>query len=107
MAPASRSLNSRAVVAAVIGNALEWYDLTVFGFLTVVIAQLFFPAGNDYSSMLLTTATFGVAFVMRKTTGSPLAPTYYVMGGLALSIVAVACIPGKRHADLDAQRKPA
>ncbi|CAE6774560.1 MULTISPECIES: MFS transporter [Paraburkholderia] len=69
MAPASRSLNTRAVVAAVIGNALEWYDLTVFGFLTVVIAQLFFPAGNDYSSMLLTTATFGVAFVMRPIGG--------------------------------------
>jgi MFS transporter, MHS family, proline/betaine transporter len=42
-----------------------------------------------------------------KTTGSPLAPTYYVMAGLALSLVAVACMPGKRHADLDAQRKPA
>jgi MHS family proline/betaine transporter-like MFS transporter len=69
MAPASRSLHTRAVVAAVIGNALEWYDLTVFGFLTVVIAQLFFPVGNDYSSMLLTTATFGVAFVMRPIGG--------------------------------------
>ncbi|MFM0025279.1 MFS transporter [Paraburkholderia madseniana] len=69
MAPALRSLNTRAVVAAVIGNALEWYDFTVFGFLSVVIAQLFFPAGNDYSSMLLTTATFGVAFVMRPIGG--------------------------------------
>ncbi|MFM0498791.1 MFS transporter [Paraburkholderia caffeinilytica] len=69
MAPASRSLNTRAVVAAVIGNALEWYDFTVFGLLTVVIAQLFFPAGNDYSSILLTTATFGVAFVMRPIGG--------------------------------------
>ena len=69
MAPASRSLNRRAVVAAVIGNALEWYDFTVFGFLTVVIAQLFFPAGNDYASLLLTTATFGVAFVMRPIGG--------------------------------------
>ncbi|PQV45185.1 MFS transporter [Paraburkholderia sp. BL21I4N1] len=65
MAPASKSLNTRAVVAAVIGNALEWYDFTVFGFLSVVIAQLFFPAGSDYTSLLLTTATFGVAFVMR------------------------------------------
>ena len=69
MGPASRSLNTRAVIAAVIGNALEWYDFTVFGFLTVVIAQLFFPAGNDYSSLLLTTATFGVAFVMRPIGG--------------------------------------
>lgn len=69
MAPASRSLHTRGVVAAVIGNALEWYDFTVFGFLTVVIAQLFFPAGNDYASLLLTTATFGVAFVMRPIGG--------------------------------------
>jgi hypothetical protein len=41
-----------------------------------------------------------------ETTGSPLAPTYYVMCGLALSIIAVACMPAKRHADLDAMRKP-
>lgn len=69
MKPASRSLHTRAVVAAVIGNALEWYDFTVFGFLTVVIAQLFFPAGNDYAALLLATATFGVAFVMRPIGG--------------------------------------
>ncbi|RDK04059.1 MFS transporter [Paraburkholderia lacunae] len=69
MAPASRSLNTRAVAAAVIGNALEWYDFTVFGFMTVVIAQLFFPVGNEYSSLLLTTATFGVAFFMRPVGG--------------------------------------
>ncbi|CAB3790824.1 Sialic acid transporter NanT [Paraburkholderia fynbosensis] len=69
MAPASRSLNTRAVVAAVIGNALEWYDFTVFGFLTVVIAKLFFPASNDYASLLLSTATCGVAFVMRPIGG--------------------------------------
>ncbi|MEM5438061.1 MFS transporter [Paraburkholderia diazotrophica] len=66
---ASRSLNTRAVTAAVIGNALEWYDFTVFGFLTVVIAERFFPASSDYSSILLTTASFGVAFVMRPVGG--------------------------------------
>lgn len=69
MTPASKSLHTRAVVAAVIGNALEWYDFTVYGFLTVVIAQLFFPAGNDYASLLLATATFGVAFVIRPIGG--------------------------------------
>ncbi|HEX7911337.1 MAG TPA: MFS transporter [Paraburkholderia sp.] len=69
MTPASRSLHTRAVVAAVIGNALEWYDFTVYGFLTVVIAQLFFPAGNDYVSLLLATATFGVAFIVRPIGG--------------------------------------
>jgi MFS family permease len=69
MASASRKLNARAVTAAVIGNALEWYDFTVFGLLTVVIAELFFPTSNDYSSLLLTTASFGVAFCMRPVGG--------------------------------------
>ncbi|MUV26978.1 MFS transporter [Burkholderia thailandensis] len=66
---AGHALNRRAVAAAVIGNALEWYDFTVFSFMTVVIAQLFFPTSNEYSSLLLTTATFGVAFFMRPIGG--------------------------------------
>jgi MFS transporter, MHS family, proline/betaine transporter len=57
------------VAAAVVGNALEWYDFIVFGFLTVVIARLFFPAESEYASLLLTTATFGVGFFMRPVGG--------------------------------------
>jgi MFS family permease len=57
------------VVAAVVGNALEWYDFIVFGFFTVVISRLFFPAETQYASLLLTTATFGVGFFMRPVGG--------------------------------------
>jgi MFS transporter, MHS family, proline/betaine transporter len=57
------------IVAAVIGNALEWYDFIVFGFFTVIIARLFFPAESQYASLLLTTATFGVGFFMRPVGG--------------------------------------
>jgi MFS transporter, MHS family, proline/betaine transporter len=57
------------IAAAVIGNALEWYDFLVFGFFTVVIAHLFFPASSQYASILLTTATFGVGFFMRPVGG--------------------------------------
>jgi MHS family proline/betaine transporter-like MFS transporter len=57
------------VAAAVVGNALEWYDFIIFGFLTVVIARLFFPAGSQYASLLLTAATFGVGFFMRPVGG--------------------------------------
>jgi MHS family proline/betaine transporter-like MFS transporter len=57
------------VAAAVIGNALEWYDFIIFGFLTVVISRLFFPAESQYASLLLTTATFGVGFFMRPVGG--------------------------------------
>jgi len=57
------------IAAAVIGNALEWYDFIVFGFFTVVIARLFFPSDSQYASLLLTTGTFGVGFFMRPVGG--------------------------------------
>ena len=60
---------TRQIVAAVIGNALEWYDFVVFGFLTVIISRLFFPSENELSSLLLTMATFGVGFFMRPVGG--------------------------------------
>jgi len=57
------------VAAAVIGNALEWYDFIIFGFLTAIISRLFFPAESQYASLLLTTATFGVGFFTRPVGG--------------------------------------
>jgi len=57
------------IAAAVIGNALEWYDFIVFGFFAVIISKLFFPTDSQYASLLLTTATFGVGFFMRPVGG--------------------------------------
>src|SRR5215469_15354235 len=57
------------IIAAVIGNALEWYDFIVFGFFLAIIARLFFPAESQYASLLLTAATFGVGFLMRPVGG--------------------------------------
>src|SRR5580700_862765 len=57
------------IAAAVIGNALEWYDFIVFGFFAVIISRLFFPTDSQYASLLFTTATFGVGFFMRPVGG--------------------------------------
>jgi MFS family permease len=57
------------IAAAVIGNALEWYDFIVFGFFTAIISRLFFPSQSQYASLLLATATFGVGFFMRPVGG--------------------------------------
>ena len=54
-----------AIAAATIGNGLEWFDFTVYGFFTPIIARLFFPAINDLTSILLTVGTYGVGFFMR------------------------------------------
>src|SRR5215467_10135412 len=55
----------RAVIAASVGNALEWFDFVVYGFFAVTMARLFFPVGNETVSILLALLTFGVPFFMR------------------------------------------
>lgn len=55
----------RAVTAASIGNALEWFDFIIYGFFAVTIAKVFFPIENETASLLLTFASFGVTFVVR------------------------------------------
>src|SRR3984957_18031624 len=69
MSPTQTAPKPYQVAAAVVGNALEWYDFLVFGFFTVIIAKLFFPRDSQYASLLLTTATFGVGFFMRPVGG--------------------------------------
>lgn len=55
----------RVIVAASIGNALEWFDILVYGFFAATISKLFFPAADETVSMLLTLSTFAVSYVVR------------------------------------------
>ena len=55
----------RAVIAASIGNALEWFDMIAYGTFALVIAKLYFPSASESSSLLMALATFGVSFLMR------------------------------------------
>ncbi|CAM4201573.1 MFS transporter [Bordetella muralis] len=55
----------RLIAAASIGNALEWFDLVVYGFFAATISRLFFPNENETISLLITLGTFGVSFFMR------------------------------------------
>ena len=55
----------RVVLAATIGNVLDWYDFLIYGFLAVTIAKLFFPTESELASLLLSVATFGVGAVVR------------------------------------------
>jgi MHS family proline/betaine transporter-like MFS transporter len=59
----------RVVLAATIGNTLEWYDFLIYGFLAVTIAKLFFPTEDELTSLLLSVGTFGAAAVVRPVAG--------------------------------------
>jgi len=57
---------TRAIVAASIGNMLEWYDFTVYLLFAGYIAGNFFPAADDPTTQLLKTLlVFGLGFVVR------------------------------------------
>ncbi len=57
------------LTAAIVGNALEWYDFGLFIYLAVIISKVFFPAGGEYTGLLLTFATFGVGTLVRPLGG--------------------------------------
>ncbi|WP_238136733.1 MFS transporter [Variovorax sp. JS1663] len=59
----------KTIVATTIGNGLEFFDFTIYGFLALVIGKLFFPALDSYNQLLLTVGTFGVGFIMRPLGG--------------------------------------
>jgi MHS family proline/betaine transporter-like MFS transporter len=66
----------RIILAASIGNALEWFDLVVYGFFAVTIAKLFFPARTEAISLMLTLGTFGISYLIRPLGG-------FVLGSFA------------------------
>lgn len=91
------------ILATIIGNALEWYDFTIYGTLAVTIARLFFPAGSDLIALLSTLAIFGVAYVLRPIGGLVFAHfadtwgrrgvMYVVIGSMTLGVALLAFSP--------------
>ncbi|MQA03793.1 MAG: MFS transporter [Streptosporangiales bacterium] len=67
--PQDRRMARKALVAASIGNFVEWYDFAVYGYSAAVIATTFFPAGNATVGLLGTLAIFGVTFFLRPLGG--------------------------------------
>jgi MHS family proline/betaine transporter-like MFS transporter len=56
---------ARLIVAASLGNALEFYEILVYGYFALVISKVFFPAADEALSLLVTYATFGISFLAR------------------------------------------
>ena len=59
----------RTLVAASIGNAIEWYDWTIYATFSIYFATQIFPAGNEALALLSTFATYALAFFFRPLGG--------------------------------------
>src|SRR6202008_1627330 len=61
----ARPTLTRVIIAASIGNAMEWFDFLVYGYFAVTISKVFFPSANETASLLAALGTFGAAYVVR------------------------------------------
>jgi len=103
IAPSRNKNVARLVVATSLGNALEWFDISVYAYFAVYLSKAFFPNENQTTSLLLTFGTFALTFLARPVGGVLLgtyADRYGRKASLLLSIVmmtfgtlAVACMP--------------
>src|SRR3984885_8114630 len=59
----------KLIVAVSIGNALEWYDISSYGYFAIYVSKAFFPNSDPTISLLLTFATFGLAYFIRPVGG--------------------------------------
>jgi MHS family proline/betaine transporter-like MFS transporter len=55
----------RVVAAGVIGNVMEWYDFSVYGYFARTIGNLYFPSEDPTTSLLASFAVFAIGFLMR------------------------------------------
>ncbi|MEU3415014.1 MFS transporter [Streptomyces sp. NPDC006658] len=100
-APERTRRSARQLVAASVGNAVEWYDWYAYTFLATYIAAAVFPKGTGSSlvPLLSTFAVFAVGFFMRPVGGllmgavadrrgrrAALTVTILLMGGSSLLV---------------------
>ena len=84
---------ARAILAASIGNALEWYDFSVYAFFAIYISRNVFPNQGGAGALINAFLIYGVAFVARPV-GAVLLGAYGDRSGrraaLTLSLILMA-----------------
>src|SRR5881628_2149100 len=55
----------RVVIAAAVGNVIEWYDFYIFGSLASILAVKFFEKSHPVAAFLSTVAIFSMGFLIR------------------------------------------
>ncbi|MFD7924058.1 MFS transporter [Streptomyces sp. NPDC059740] len=64
----------QAVKAAALGNAMEWFDFGLYGYLAVTLGKVFFPSSSPTAQTLASLGAFAAAFVLRPIGGFVFGP---------------------------------
>lgn len=96
---------AQVLFASLIGTAIEFFDFYIYATASVLVfPKLFFPKSDPATQVLLSFATFGVAFIARPI-GSALFGHFgdrlgrkvtlvLALGTMGLSTVVIGCLPG-------------
>jgi MFS transporter, MHS family, alpha-ketoglutarate permease len=83
----------KTLISASIGNAVEWFDWTVYATFVVYFAGQFFPAENEALALIGATSTYALAFFFRPLGGILLGRFADLRGrkaGMLLTILLIA-----------------
>ncbi len=62
-------MNKKIILSAFVGNTLEFYDYTLFGSLSFLLAPLFFPSSDPLTSIFATITVFSIGLIARPLGG--------------------------------------
>ncbi len=62
-------MNKRVVLSAFLGNTLEFYDYSLFGALSFLLAPLFFPSSDPLTSLFASVTVFSMGLIARPLGG--------------------------------------
>ncbi|HET9327414.1 MAG TPA: MFS transporter [Candidatus Eisenbacteria bacterium] len=93
----------RVVLAAAVGNIIEWYDFYIFGSLATILSVQFFEKSHPVAALLSTVALFSVGFLIRPLgallfgrVGDLVGRKYtflLTLGGMGLSTALIGVVP--------------
>ncbi|MEV4129978.1 MFS transporter [Nocardia sp. NPDC049707] len=69
VAPGMTQERRRAIIAACIGNFLEWYEFVLYGYFATIFSVLFFVDSDPTVALMITFLVFGISFVVRPLGG--------------------------------------
>ncbi|SFK33354.1 MULTISPECIES: MFS transporter [Amycolatopsis] len=84
----------RKLFAASVGNALEWFDWTIYATFSIYFATAFFPSGNETLAQINTFATYALAFFFRPLGGFLLGRFADVRGRKPAMILTISLMAG-------------
>ena len=62
-------MKNKTLFAAIVGNALEYYDFTLYGFFAAFLSPLYFPSADPKTSIIASFGAFAAGFLMRPVGG--------------------------------------